>query len=338
MEDRRLVVAAIVVMALIVLGEVYVYGIDQDGTYDVRASMEDGAVSIDITSGISNVYDAIVIDNGSREPISECWIYYDASYGEKLDGTWHATGGRVLDQQYYVSQLILQLANRGVTAGIADASELEEIMGSDDPASTAVIAVSGALPDTVYTGDASDPVFKWLDGGGRLYWAGNVLGGYSSSADGTVKEVPAGGQTLFFGSECVNLDDTYGMDVVDNGLGDMLCINGNSTRYGLDPAAIEGSLPLGFTDGKHSSICIAPYGNGMICVFGGILSNEQRSDVAQMVASGLACESIVLVHEEGTVTRTTVSLSEKVDTDGRVSVFVSLGGYYPVHAERIDLR
>lgn len=325
-------------MAVIVAGELYVYSENAAESYNMEATITENGANISITSGISNVYDMMIIDNGSMKSVSQYLVYYDSSYGERLDDTWHATGGRVLDQEYYVTQLLLQLENRGVDATKVDARELKDAMTSEKKETQAVVIVSGALPDTVYTGNTTDIIIKWLNNGGRLYWAGNVLGKYISTPENGVVEAPEDSISLFFNTDCQNKNETYGTIPSNNEYRRMLCLNENGTKYGLDHSVIKDSLAIGYTDGKYSSICLTKYGNGMICVFGGILSNEQRADIAQVIASGLTYCSKVVAFEHGTVTRDTVSIHANIEKlHGNLSVFVSLGGYYPVYGNKIDL-
>ncbi len=335
MKDRKLVLTAAIVVAIILAGEAYVCLNDWDGMYGVGFSEDGDSVSVSIKSGGSKVYDIVAIGNGSFSPASEVILYYDPGQGEMLDETWHATGGKDLDQEYYISQLAVQLKIRGVDARIVDATGLKEMMEtalSGEGCDQAVFMASGALPDTVYSGDPSDTVVRWLSEGGRLYWAGNILGAYISSSDGTVRQAGDGYRGLFFAEGIQNTNETYGLTPVDgNPWREALCLAGNGTAYGLDASKLEGALSAGYTDGTYSSVCLVGYGKGMVCVFGGVLSNDQRSDVAQVIASGLSNGSTLLSHIEGTATRTTVV--ETVDskgTGGNISVYAYIGGYFTV--------
>lgn len=335
MRDKRLILTAAIVVAVILAGEAYVCLNDWDGMYDVGFSNDGDSVSVSIGSGGSKVYDIVAIGNGSSPAISEIVLYYDPDQGEMLDDTWHATGGKDLDQEYYISQLAVQLGIRGVDARIVDATELEDIMEtalSEGRCDQAVFMASGALPDTVYSGDASDTVVRWLSEGGRLYWAGNILGAYISSSDGTVRQAGDGYRGLFFAEGVQNTEGAYGLTPVDGDpWREALCLAGNGTAYGLDASKLDGALSAGYTDGTYSSVCMVGYGKGMMCVFGGALSNDQRSDVAQVIASGLSNGSTLLAHIGGTATRTTVVETVNLSgTDGSISVYAYIGGHFTV--------
>ena len=339
MRDRKLLAVTAIVVAIILIGEVYVYTFDRDSAYGIEYSAEDTGIDIAITSEVSNIYDVLVIDNGDFAPSERCLIYFDSEYGEKLDDTWHATGGRDLDQEFYVSQLKLQLENRGVDAEIIDAEGFREAVLDHTHSHDSIVVVSGALPDTVYTGNADDPIVSWIGEGGRLYWAGNLLGAYVSHSDGSVEAVTSDYQMILFGNDCLNTDGSEkGYDEIDNGLTDILSLAGNGTIYGVDPTAVDRCLTAGFTDGKFASMAFVGRGDGMICVLGGVLSNDQRSDLAQAVASGLSHRSVIMAHEHGSVTRSTEKLHVDVDLESNVSVYTYLGGYYTVYGSRGDFR
>ena len=239
-----------------------------------------------------------------------------------------------------MDQLILELDNMGVDARIVDADGLGDLIGDavDGAAcNQAVIVLSGALPDTVYTGHDSDPILRWLSLGGRLYWAGNLLGAYYSVPGGVV-EVEGDYQTMFLGAQCLNTGDTEKGNVeIDNGFLEALSLAGNGTLYGADPSLLENSLAVGYTDGTYASIVLASHGEGMVCILGGTYSDDQRSDLVQVLASGLCHESRILFSEKGSVTRGTVTVSTgELDRDGNVCVYAYLGGYYPVFGGRDD--
>lgn len=340
MRDKKLLIATVLIIAVIVFGEAYVYAFDRDATYSFSSERLDGGYEITVGSGISNEFQTLVLGNGGFEPASEYIVYYDEQYGEALDDAWHATGGRELSQSYYVDQLILELDNMGVAARTVNAQELGDLMRDaleDGMCDQAVVVLSGALPDTVYTGQTSDPILSWLSLGGRLYWAGNLLGAYYS-VPGDVVEVKGDYQTMFLGAECLNAEGiTKGYDVIDNGYVDALSLAGNGTLYGADPSLLEGALAIGYTDGTHASVVLTPRGEGMVCILGGTYSDDQRSDLVQVLASGLCPESVILHSEQGSVTRDTVTVrTGELDYDGNVCVYAYLGGYYPVFGGRDD--
>lgn len=338
MNDRKAMAFAAVVAMVIIAGEAYIYCNDWDSMYDVRFA----GSSVTIEANASMIYDIVSIDNGGDDRPSETILYYDPSYGERLDKTHHATGGTYLSQEYYVSQLRIQLDCRGTDTVTMDAEELREMM-MDSVATgkcdQSVVMVSGAIPDTVYNGQESNIIFEWLDMGGRIYWAGGVIGQYASSSDGTVKDLGADRQSLFLGAVCQNPEEGYGLKETDPDWKDALCLAGNGTMYAVDPANVASALPMGFTDGTYSSICLIGHGSGMVCILGGILSNDQRSDMAQIISSGMTDTSILVDHVHGSVTRTVVTETIDIgDSPGNVVIYAYLGGYFTVYGRSTALR
>ena len=338
MNDGRLLAAVAIAVLIILGGEAYVYCNDWDGMYEVRFSGNEVTISADS----SVVYDIVAIDNGALERPSKIVLYFDPAHGEALDKTHHATGGTYLDQEYYISQLRIQLEYRGTDTVTLDAEGLRDMMASaveSGKCDQSVIMVSGAIPDTVYHGQETDQIVRWLDMGGRIYWTGGIIGQYASSSDGTVEDLGADRQSLFFGAVCQNPEESYGLDETDAGWKDALCLAGNGTMYAVDPTKTGSSLPMGFTDGVHSSICLVGTGSGMVCVFGGVLSNDQRSDMAQVVSSGVTDRSVLVDHIHGSVTRTTVKETADVgDSPGNIVIYAYLGGYFTVNGRSTALR
>lgn len=338
MNDRRLMAFAAAIVAVIIAGEAYIYCNDWDGMYDVRFA----GSSVTIEANSSIVYDIVSIDNGGDGRPSETVLYYDRSYGERLDETHHATGGTYLSQEYYISQLRIQLGCRGTDAVTMGAEELREMMMSSVAAGKcdqSVVMVSGAIPDTVYSGLESDLIVQWIDMGGRVYWAGGIIGQYCSSSDGTVRDLGADRQSLFLGAVCQNPEEAYGLEETDPDWKDALCLAGNGTTYAVNPADVASALPMGFTDGTYSSVCLIGHGSGMICILGGVLSNDQRSDMAQIISSGTTDTSILVDHVRGSVTRTAVTETMDVgDSPGNIMIYAYLGGYFTVYGRGTALR
>ncbi len=338
-HDRYVLVAAAVIVAVVLIGEVYVYTFDRDSTYSADAYLSSDGVDYRVSSGVSNVYDVVVSDNGTFPAATEYYVYYDEGYADILEDAWHALGGKALDQEYYVSQMLHQLDNRGIRAEVLDATGLRDMVLSGGGSSKALIVVSGAFPDTVYSGDAADPIVRWISGGGSLYWVGNLLGAYVSSEDG----IRAVGdyEALFFGAGTLNGSDSVKAydEISDNGYLGALSLMSNSIRYSLNPGALSvPHLAVGYSDGIYASIVLAQYGSGMICVVGGDYSNNQRADLVQIVSAHLCYQSVLVGSDSGEVTRGTESgfVAFAADSGSRYSVYVYLGGFYLEYARCFD--
>ena len=327
--DKIISVISVAIIAMILIGEVVVYSSDYTD-YSSNVSMDGSTLRYEISAEGSKIYDMVISDNVDLN--DSVYIYFDENYGSKVEDVRVAVGAKELTQEYYISQLIAVLEYRHVSAEIVNAEQLGSIMNDPD---SSLVCLSGALPNTVYSGNIDDPIFDWLDLGGRLYWAGNLLGAYIG-IDNDVIDAPSNYQDLFFGTTCLNdrnVDDAL-EECASNGYTSALSLVNNKVRYGVDSTAIlsKDSLPMGFIKDGYSSVTLVEFGNGMICVLGGDYSNNQRNDLAQIIASGLTPQSTIIAQIEGTVTRGTIT-GETVVNGTALGAYVYLGGYYPVFAK-----
>jgi hypothetical protein len=238
---------------------------------------------------------------------------------------------------------------------ILNAKELQTAMiddvGSD--VNKGLVVLSGALPDVVYTGSSTDLIFQWLGDGGRLYWLGNVLGKYYSTTS-SIEEVSSPDyQKLFFGIDCLNTDAIEN-DFVSNdftrgeiaNLRNDLSIKNNRVKYGADTSVLEAGginyRALGYADDhqEYASIVLAEFagGKGMICVLAGDLSRNQRSDLVQVVSSGIDHSTNILGTAKGSVRYGTAT--GDIDVGGpaaNMTAYIYLGGYYAVYGRLIEL-
>ena len=337
MRNLQLRLIAVAIIAVIIVGEVYIYSFNSDDKYAIDTSISGSGMSYSIYSGNSNQFDIVITDNGDFAPSSEFYIYYDETYASNLSEVVQPIGSTKLDQGYYLSQLVLQLKNRGVATTTLNAGELKERLDGDIGSSDCgkgLIVLSGALPDTVYSGNDTDTIMKWITAGGRLYWVGNLIGSCYSTTNGIIS-VETDYQQLFFGvSDCLNTkgnDKAYDDDN-SNQYRNALSLSSNALKYALDTSSIPDSITLGYTDGKYSSISAVRHGNGMICIVAGDYSNDQRSDLAQVISSNICYQSELIDHRSGTVTRGSVNGVIDIPSIDHVSVYIYLGGYYLVDA------
>lgn len=338
MRDLKLILATVLVISALIAGEAYIYLFDQNATYSVNVTADPGNLDYSLKSSIATEYDLVVIDNGTFAPNRECYIYYDSEYGSTAKEIRHATGGKPLTQDYYVSQLKLQLENRGVTATVLNAQELAEKLSSDATHDNALISVSGALPDTVYDGTAGSPVLDWIDAGGRLYWAGDLLG-KNIAKKGEIIPAPAGYQSLFLDSECLCGDSIKGYSEVNNEWKDMLSFQSNNLAYGVNTSMLTAPyLNAGFSDGTYSSITAVKHGSGMICIVAGDYTDAQRNDLAQVVSSNLTYCSEKAFYQHGNITRETIKDRTELSITGNISAYGYFGGVYLVYGRCVNLQ
>jgi len=334
--ENKIAIISLFVVAILMIGAVYIYTIGSN-RYSSDASVDNGMLEYSVSAADSKEFSVTVFT--SADEMTDLYIYYDGSYASTYEDPAVAVGAMPLTQEYYIQQLISVLDYRGINETIIlNASDLAEAMANDTASghfNKGLVVISGALPDTVYQGNANDPIFSWLNDGGRLYWAGNLLGKYISSQDG-ITEAGSNYQELFFGAECLNTGDldVALSDVKDNGFQSALSILNNHVKYGVDAAMLSDALPVGYSQGDYSSIVLSKYGDGMICVFGGDYSNNQRTDIAQTIASNISYSSEIIYHATGIVKGGTQTSSVYLDgASGKISVYIYMGGYYTVYGK-----
>ncbi len=332
-KDLPILIIVAVVIAAVFIGEVRVFSGSEHFSADARY---DGALTYELESGPAEAYSVLAFDDGGFDPNSSVSIYLDPGYASYYVNPDIATGARELDEKYYVEQLVKALKFRSVEASVIDAGEMAALMNGGIGGNTdAVIVLSGSLPSTVY-GEDQDLIIRWIEAGGRLYWAGNSLGAYSSDGD-TVTAIE-NGCSRFLGTECLNPSEENGYAFTMSDMCEDLCLQNNRMRYAVAPALLpDGAVhkEIGYTDGTYSSVCMAGLGDGMVCVLLGEFSNNQRIDLAQIVAAGISHLSTLLDVETGSVRGT---LTGTMSVDGADFAYIHFGGYYPVYGVRIELR
>lgn len=347
-SDRKIVILSVALIAIILIGEVVVYS---SGTHNYSADSQFGAGEVDYTVGSAGtkVFDVVVTDNGSYKPITELYVYYDEAYKPNYEKVVVAVGARALDQEYYVQQLVNSLKYRGFEAvTIVDSAELASKLASDTAGgsfSKGLVVISGALPDTVYTGNATDPILNWIGNGGSLYWLGNVLGAAYATREAVVP-VTSDYQTMFLGVQCLNTvtdkkDPAYTdialSDWKGNDYRNTLALMNNRVKYAVDvdklAAKTSDFTAAGYAEKAYASTVFVKSGQGMVCILGGDYSNNQRNDLAQIIAAGLCYCSNELSHIQGTVSRGTVDgkVQFAMPAAGNMVSYIYLGGYFSVY-------
>lgn len=326
-----IVVVSVILIAAVVLGEVFIYGFTSD-RYDSDAQVEDGMLEYSISSTGSKEYAVIVFDN--MDTLGVLYIYYDNDHGNAKNSDLDGVPTQYISQIEEVQTL---LKYRGITnVELVNAESLGTKVSEDIASgshSNGLLMLLGTLPDTVYS-ETNDNIFKWMDAGGRLYWAGSLIGKYYTTED-DVKEVE-NYQEKFFGAECLNTGDIdVAYSTVDNPFGDSPSFLNNHVKYGIDTSLVSGkSLAMGYEEDKYSSISMVEHGNGMICVAGGDNSRNLIKDLAQVIASniGPTSEPIDIIH--GTVKNSTSGTVDLAGTSGNISVYIFLGGDYAVYGKQ----
>ena len=187
-SDKPAVIIAVALLAIILIGEVIVYTSDYTD-YSAEAELEGDSLGYQVSADGSKTYSVVVNDNGTYDGIDRLYIYFDESYPANYEDVDVSIGAQALDQEYYLEQVVNLLKPRNFhDITYVDAEQLADALAGDlasDGCGTAgLLVISGALPDTVYTGNADDTIFQWMSEGGSLYWLGNLIGECYATADG----------------------------------------------------------------------------------------------------------------------------------------------------------
>ncbi len=328
MNTKAPVVMALILIAIAVLGEALILTADRDDSSS-EVTLADGSLEAVISSRGSHVYNAVVMDDSYGSP-DHLYIYFDPSYGSAYSDVKVAVGARPLNQENYVNQIVNTLKVRGLTdCSIVDADALRNVI-YENGKGIALVCISGALPDTVYDGASESSILEWIKSGGRLYWAGNIIGSYIGHP-GSVEKT-SNGTSLFLGSECVDdeMTESY-VKIKDNGFTEALSVINNNVRYSVKESELPSDrtyLGYGYTDGERASVGLVGLGEGMIGIFGGDYSDYQRIDMAQAIASGISPDAVLIENSEGSVHGTV-----RIELMMGENVYIYLGGDLPVYGQ-----
>lgn len=330
-------------MAVLLIGEVLTYS-GGDG-YGAEVSRTSDGIQWTATASGTNTYNVLAFDNGTFSASETIYFYLDESFGHTSQQGNLPVGSKELTPEYYLQQLEKELDYRGApTVKYVDADGLADVLSAVSNASkTSLVMVSGSVPDTVY-GD-SNILLDWIHNGGTLYWAGGPIGTKLSHRDRTAEDVPDGTK-IFLGSDCSNKEKRDGNNAgmvderVDGGLSEHLGLRSNCVLYGIDSSLLEqdGYLSLGYTDGVYSSITLIRSGMGQICIFGGDLTNYQRYDMSQIIASGICWCSNEIGYAAGTVSGSRSGSIELICEENlRAYLYLGHGEDFPVYGRGFDL-
>lgn len=330
------VIAIIIVAAIFLAGEAYAY-LPSDRGFSSNVNVTDDSIQYSIGAQGAYVSSAILIDNGDLKPVKELYIYRDTTYkSDVYEEGITATGSQVFTQDYYIDQLTKNLRFRGVTnIKIMGAEELRAQLQSDIDAALVsqkgLVFIAGAIPNIIF-GD-SDILENWIDSGGFLYWAGNVIGRSMSTHDDVI--------TVNKQSEFVGTDSFSGWKTAteDTKYRSTFSYENQRLEYTPDTSGQSSDiLKTGITDdGTHYSVTFIKKGNGQICICGGSFHSPQIHDMAISIASGLTYKSQVIDFKESEFNRSFSNSFVKPVPAGNISIYISVGKYHCAYAERHDL-
>ena len=287
MNDKWLLGLAAAIVAIVLLGQAVTYWA-VPYNYNAEAEVSDGNIVFSLSSP-SSEFSMLAYDAGDFEPMSVLYVFIDPGY---------SSGQSVSEQNTFLGQIGKELGIRGFPDPIAvDAAELAELM-SEPGSGKGILMMSGAFPDTIYSGNADDPIFIWLENKGSIFWMNGMFGHSVSHADGTTTDLE-NTDMLFFGKE--DAVRTSGGSPIgkengrDRDIGEMLSVGlwvrAGDVTNGLNCDIGGKTLSIGFSDEDgYGSITLTDRGEGkgMIVVFGGGLNGDTRVSLAQIVASGIS--------------------------------------------------
>lgn len=321
-------VAAVLLCAVVVAGEVLTYS--DAHSYGATAEWSGDEVGYTVSSSGSDVYDAVLIDNGGSVPIFSLMIYVDGTYDDHYREARDVTGLEYCGQEEYAHELTEALRIRSFTdVDRCGAAGLEEFLSGtlDDPVGLGLVVSSYALPSSVYDGTSDCLLLRWVEAGGTLYWTAADPGRFRVDAAG-LHEVP-GNQFLLFGAECINTDGPELADSeVGNGFLQSLTLKDSDMRFAADFTSLEGSISMGYSADGYASISGAKRGDGSMFVVSGAKDFDSVDDMAQIIASGVTVSSAIDGHSEGEVVRGTET--GRIQTEGAEGkvLYVYIGGTF----------
>ncbi|MCL2032306.1 MAG: hypothetical protein FWG96_03435 [Methanomassiliicoccaceae archaeon] len=287
MNAKWLMGLSVFIIAFVLVGQVVAYWVNPHH-YSADAEVTGGEIVFTVSAPSSD-YSVLAYDNKGFESVTVLYVFMDDGY----------SGGQSMsDVRTFLGQLKRELDIRGFSDIIeVDAAELSDLM-SESGSGKGILMLTGAFPDTVYSGNAADPVFTWLDNMGSIFWLNGKIGHFVSHGDGTKTKLE-GTDVLFFGTDgAVRASDSDPIGKergADRTIGEMLYVNtgvrAGDVTNGLNRSIGGNTLSIGFSDGDgygSTTLTDRGEGKGMIAVFGGGLIADVRVTAAQVIASGIS--------------------------------------------------
>ena len=125
--------------------------------------------------------------------------------------------------------------------------------------------------------------------------------------------------------------------------------DGNINRFGelctqlcfrntdvMDGLRIDIGAPISYVSNSgYSAITVMKVREGTMVVLGGVQTNENAMDLAQVIASGITYKSSLIGYDSGIVKNNIVDSIDYLSSDKEnVSVYIHVGGYYTTYGAR----
>lgn len=182
------------------------------------------------------------------------------------------------------------------------------------------------------SGNMDDLLLDWLGAKGSVYWFGYLPGEYYEMKDSS--KISAEDYLSPFNlsreSFCIVPDG----NISSSGeLCDRLYFRNIDVMDGL---RTDIGRPISYvSDSGYSAITVMKVLDGTMVVLGGVQTNENAMDLAQVIASGITYDTELIGYDSGIV-RNTMSnfILYSSSSKENVSVYVHIGGYYTVYGKR----
>ncbi len=302
MIDRKDIatITVAVFLVVIVVGEITTYGINPYHC-GVEVHRDGPTAQYSFDTNVNITYSCVSMDNSSNS-VEKYYAYYD----EDVASAYYRPD--VHDALQYLKTMLVKF---GINLLFIDTAELTDIMETED-VSGAIVIATGKLPDTVYTGNSTDPIFGWLSAGGMMYWIGGSFGSeYFDSS--LVTHAVADADTLFFGTSDVIRDRVEGDgpvfddSLVGGSLTDMTHQYYNECTYGVDVSKLTD--PYVTTDYNYEGYYATAFvkyhgGSGALVIFGGglnkyVVGPDVAQPVAQTIASRMTYDTVIIDYVAG---------------------------------------
>lgn len=324
MKNKTLYIVTATAIAVILIGQVMIYGVNPYHTVSSSWDNYDGTIGYEVESNTSSNYDSLLIDVGMHIP-DELMIYKDKSYPSYFEDSY-------LENK--TALVISELSLRNVYCSVVDADEIRIELQNDlvnGVTSKRLLIHAGVLPDTIYDGSSDSLILKWLEIGGVMYWTGYSLGVSISSEIG-IYECPGGYGNEFLGIPDSDIRREQGsiyatQKARDYEIGEDMSIMYNDSTFGINTQNLTDYLSIGLTVSGYDSLVLSKCanGNGMIVVFGGKLGINTAPIVAQVIASKLTYMSTIVDHDSGKLFHSSETGTMNVDSTKYYVLYIYVG-------------
>ena len=245
-------------------------------------------IKYSIDSNLSLNYTAVTLDKGGHYNIDTYVIFWDDDYIALAN-----------DARASISWLEHGLKKYDIAPVILGTMDVLNIINNSET-NIALIFTTGTFPKEIYSGDAADPIFKWLKSGGIMYWMGGALGATYAERGSADLSNSTDGDRLFFDNDDVvrkEYKQIKNGDFQTGSLTDIMGIYFTDCTSGLNTDRLKSPfLSLDYRGEGYSAVTFVKYydGDGMICNLGGILTHDSAVITAHTIAPMLSYDSIIL--------------------------------------------